>query len=78
MKFCKSRICEYEGLSGTPTTTKYVSYEDVASFHGDNFAKQWLDFIKDKPTLILDKQKYYYYVDYKHFAIATDMYVNCA
>lgn len=78
MKFCKPRACEYNGLNGVLTTTSYVSYEDVLEFHGELFAKQWLEFIKNKPTLKLEGNNYYYYVDYKHFAIATDMYVNCA
>lgn len=78
MKFCKPRVCEYSRLSGALTTTSLVSYEDVVEVHGEQFAKQWLEFIKNKPTHTLEGKKYYYYVDYKHFAIATDMYINCA
>lgn len=78
MKFCKPRTIEYLGRSGLPTTTNYIGYEDVSSFHGEEFAKQWLKFIENKPTLLLEGKNYYYYVDYKHFAITTDMYINSA
>jgi hypothetical protein len=78
MKFCKPRVCEYSGVGGVLTTTKYVSYNDVVDFHGDSFAQQWATFIKDKPVLVLEGQKYYYYVDYKHFAMAADMYIKGA
>ena len=78
MKFCKPRVCEYSGLSGALTTTNYVTKEDIISFHGKIFADQFLKFTKNKPTFILEGNNHYYYVDYKHFAIATDMYINCA
>lgn len=78
MKFCKPRTIEYIGRNSLPTTTNYIGYEDVLAFHGKVFADQWLKFIKEKPTLALEGKQYYYYVDYKHFATTTDMYINSA
>ena len=78
MKYCKFRNHEYTGLSNIITEVHYVLYEDVISFHGKEFAEQWLKFIENKPTFLLDRQKCYYYADYKQFAITTDMYVNSA
>lgn len=78
MKYCKFRNYEYTGLNNIITEVHYVLYEDVQSLHGKEFAEQWLKFIGNKPTFLLDRQKCYYYADYKQFAITTDMYVNSA
>jgi len=76
MRYCKPRLHQYLGLNNTTTEIHYVFYEDVVSFHSKEFAKQWLKFIDNTPTLLLNEQKCYYYADYKQFAITTDMYMN--
>lgn len=76
MKYCKFRNHECTGLNNIITEVHYVLYEDVLSFHGKKFAEQWLKFIENKPTFLLNEQKCYYYADYKQFAITTDMYMN--
>ncbi|NBP15498.1 hypothetical protein EBU95_14030 [bacterium] len=78
MKFCPRQVFTYTSLSQRETTVNYVSYENVLFFHGVNFAKQWFEFIKNKPKIIINGEECFYYADYKHFAIATDMYINSA
>lgn len=78
MKFCPRHTHSYSGLNGIETTVSYVTKKDVQSFHGELFTEQWLKLIENKPTFLIDKQECYYYADYKHFAIATDMYINNA
>jgi len=76
MKFCNKNEFVYEGLSGIETCVHYVTLEDVKKFHGSKFAEQWFLFIKTKPTFNIKEKICYYYADYKHFAITTNMYLN--
>jgi len=78
VKFCPKHTFNYTSFSNKETTVNYVSYEDVLTFHGEEFAKQWFNFIKDKPRLIVESRECFYYADYKQYAIATDMYINSA
>ena len=73
MKFCQRRRLSYTGLSGTVTTSDYVTIEDVEKFHGLEFSKKWLEFIKNKPLL---KEGFYYYADYQFAARQADSFLN--
>lgn len=78
MKFCPRQTLDYISFNTRETTIHYISYENVLIFHGEAFAKQWLEFIKEKPRIIIEGKECFYYADYKQFAIATDMYINNA
>lgn len=74
MKFCKKNTIE-ENRNGNITVINYVTYKDVITFHGEKFATQWLEFIKNKKTFNINQETCYYYADYKDAAYSTDLYL---
>lgn len=74
MKFCKKKTLE-ENRNSSVVTIHYITLEDVKAFHGDKFALQWLEFIKNKKTFINNNITCYYYADYKDAAYTTEMYL---
>jgi len=77
MRYCPKQVYSYTGNNNIVTTINYVTFEDVVSFHGTVFAEQWKKFIGNNIFYIKEKECYYY-ADYKHHAIATDMYIHSA
>lgn len=78
MKFCKRFSVEYSGLSGVATTSHLVSFDDILSFHGKEFASKWKDFAVNVKTTSFEGKEYYYFSDYKNIAITTDMWLHSA
>ena len=76
MKFCQKRKHEYKGITGTPTTTDYVLFNDVVDFHGKEFADKWLEFIKLKPITFIDGMECYYFADYEFAARRTHSFLH--
>lgn len=76
MKFCKAKTHTYDGLSGIETQVHYVNFNDVELHHGSEFAQQWKEFIKNRPTFNLNNNICYYYVDYKECTYKTNSYLN--
>lgn len=76
MKFCKRYCVEYIGLSGIPTTSHLISFDDIKSFHGVEFANKWKEFAVNCKTTTFKNIEYYYFSDYKRVAITTDMWLN--
>jgi len=74
MKFCKKNTIE-ELRDNTIVVINYVCYEDVKEFHGEKFAKQWLEFVKNKKTFLNKERTCYYYADYKDAAYTTSQYL---
>jgi len=75
MKYCQRTRIEYNNKN-VLTSVHIVHEDDVAAFHGNEFKKKWLEFIKDKPTFIHNNKNYYYYYDYVFAARQADSYLN--
>lgn len=75
MKFVKPHLHEYKCRVST-VTVNYVTLSDVKKFHGDVFANQWYEFIKNFKKADLQGKEAFYYADYKDMAIRTHMYLD--
>lgn len=78
MKFAPKNTYEYVSLCSTPTSTHYVTENDILSFHGKVFFDQWKVFI-DKKNIA--KSKFgnidgYYYYDYKEAAYSAQQFLE--
>lgn len=78
MKFCKSKVWEYNSPSNTQTVVHYVTFNDIKEKHGEEFAKQWLKFamMNNLQESKFDNQLGYYESDYRFYARRTDQYIN--
>lgn len=78
MKFAPKNTYEYISLCSTPTSTHYITENDIMSFHGNDFFNQWKEFIKLRNICkekFGDKEGYYYY-DYKEAAYSTQQFLD--
>lgn len=76
MKHCKPRSYEYTGINGVITETQFVTYKDIESFHGADFAAQWKTFAGKLVENKFGESVGYYYYDYKNLAITTKMWLD--
>ena len=75
MKFFKPHLHEYKSRE-TIVTVNYVTLGDVKEFHGEKFANQWYEFIKNFKKVDIAGKEAFYYADYKDMAIRTHMYLD--
>lgn len=78
MKLAPRKTHEYISLCSTPTSTHYITEEDILAFHGNEFFKLWKEFINRKN---IKKCKFgnlegYYYYDYKEVSYTTQQYLD--
>ena len=76
MKFCPKKRHEYKGLNCALTTIDYTTFDSVEAFHGEKFAKKWLEFVKYKSKFFIDGQECYYYYDYEFAARQTHSFLH--
>lgn len=76
MKFCNKRRLEYKGINNTVATTIYVTDEDIKSFHGEQFFKQFLVFVNVIKKFKEKEIEGYYYPDYQFIARRTELFLN--
>ena len=79
MKFCKKRRAVYKEAN-TERTADYVTLEDIKTFHGDAFAKQWMVFagIGNLKISKFNEDAGYYASDYEYYARRTQQYIHPA
>jgi hypothetical protein len=75
-KFCKKRTYSYKGVDNKETTADYVLFEDVLSFHGEEFYDLWCQYVSNIPKLFIDSKPNIYFEDYKFYAYRAFQYLN--
>jgi len=78
MKLCPKKTFEYIGLNSIPTSTHYITENDIVTFHGKDFFNQWKEFTERKN---IKKAKFgseegYYYFDYKEISYSTQQFLD--
>lgn len=78
MKFCNKKVFTYSGINSIPTSTHYVTEEEISKVHGNVFLEQFKYFL-DKKNIKSSKfgeDEGYYYYDYKELAYSVQQYLE--
>ena len=75
MKFCKKKHYSYTN-QGVVNTVNYITEQDMVDLHGLKFVGQWKVLARNLTPISFGEEVGYYYMDYQHYARATDSFLN--